>query len=127
TPVDGDAADYPAAARCRRGLVSGKQRYPIPAIPLLGGNSVRLCSNRQIVALVLHPCDPCRPVMATKGRSVRKLLIAVVAALAWAVLATQSVAAQSAAEPTAPPVAGLVACSGVEVLQTIQAVECSTD
>ena len=67
-------------------------------------------------------------VTATKGRTVRKLLIAVVAALAGAALAAQSHAAESAAKPTAPPVANIVTCNGVELVSpTIQAVACTTD
>ena len=63
----------------------------------------------------------------------RELVIGVVAALAVAVFATQSLATQSlagasAAGPTAPPVADIVACTGVDLLSpAIQAVECSTD
>src|SRR4051812_27886693 len=43
-----DAADYPAAARCRRGLVSGKQRSVRPAMTRLGDKPIPLCSNRQV-------------------------------------------------------------------------------
>jgi xanthosine utilization system XapX-like protein len=58
---------------------------------------------------------------------VRKLLIAVVAALAGGVVAAQFPAV-SAAEPSPPPVATVVACSGVELVsETVQSVECSTD
>jgi len=59
---------------------------------------------------------------------VRKLLVAVVAALAGAVLAVQFPAVSGAESTAPPPVATVVACSGLELVsETVQSVECSTD